>query len=590
VLLSYLGARDNTGRLLRDRGEAVLDVLVDRVAAHLDPVRVQVTYLADAVRQGRLDPRDDDAMRTFVVAALAATPQTAGVALVRPDLRITRYNRSEFRVFDSTDPADFPAARGSLDEARERAGPSWAGPVWSTLLDQPILQLRAPLIGVNGAFEGALVAAVTIGELSRYLGEIQADVGQTPYILVGRDRVLAHPALAAERTRSVASGEATRPVATFEDPVLARIWTREANMPSSFASLRRSQGHWSWFDDRSYEANAYLYRTVTAYGSEPWTVGFHVPAVETRRERWIVAGIGLGGLALLALACLLAVAAARRLARPMLGLAETAGRIEALDFDGLRRIPRGPVRELNRAAGAIERMAEGLSWFQTYVPRTLVRRLMAAEHAPRTGEQREVTVMFTDLENYSDFSSERPASEVVEYLNDLLARIGPIIEESGGTIDKFIGDSVMAFWGAPEEHRDHAAAACRAACLIADEVEAWNGARRRQGLHACRMRIGLHTGPVAVGNIGFKGRVDYTVVGRTVNMAQRLEQAARHLPADAEVSILASGETARHAGETFDFERCEDIRSFPVDAVMRLRPRHRVDLRHGLERINTGAN
>ncbi|WP_407529352.1 adenylate/guanylate cyclase domain-containing protein [Methylobacterium oryzisoli] len=573
VLLGYLGARDNTGRLLRDRGEAVLDVLVDRVAAHLDPVRVQVAYVTEAVRQGRLDPRDDAAMRTFVVAALAATPQTLGVGLIRPDLRITRYNRADFRVFDNTDPAAFPAARSSLEEARAGTGPRWAGPVWSTLLDQPILQLRAPLVGADGAFEGVLVAAVTIKELSRYLGEIAEDLGQTPFILVGRDRVLAHPALApGGQSYTTGIGEATRPVTTFEDPVLARIWTRAAEPLSSHAPLRRSQGHWSWLNDQGYEAHAYLYRTIAAYGEAPWTVGLHYPALETRRERWVVIGIGLGGTALLGLACLAAIVAARRLARPVLGLAETARRIEALDFDSVRCLPRGPVREINLAASAIERMAEGLSWFQTYVPRTLVRRLMAAGHVPGAAEQREVTVMFTDLERYTDFSAQRPATEVVDYLNGLLVRIGPILEASGGTIDKFIGDSVMAFWGAPEDHPDHAAAACRAACRIAAEVEAWNNARRLDGLHACRMRIGLHTGPVAVGNVGFTGRVDYTIVGRTVNVAQRLEQAARQLFEEAEVAILVSDETARRAGQGFAFEPREDIRIAFVDAVAVLRP------------------
>ena len=171
------------------------------------------------------------------------------------------------------------------------------------------------------------------------------------------------------------------------------------------------------------------------------------------------------------------------------------------------------------------------------------------------GERREVTVMFTDLENYTGFSRDRPADETAAYLNTLLARIGPVIEETGGTIDKYIGDAIMAFWGAPEPRPDHAAAACRAACANAELVTAFNRERRAQGLDACRMRIGLHTGPVVVGNIGFEGRMDYTIIGEVVNMAQRLEQAGRRLiGAGEEVVVLISAATREAAGDGFDCE------------------------------------
>ena len=91
--------------------------------------------------------------------------------------------------------------------------------------------------------------------------------------------------------------------------------------------------------------------------------------------------------------------------------------------------------------------------------------------------------------------------------------MGPAIEATGGTIDKYIGDGLMAFWGAPEPNADHARAACLGALAIAREVEAFNGERRSAGLAACRMRVGLHTGMVLVGNVGFAGRVDYTAIG-----------------------------------------------------------------------------
>jgi class 3 adenylate cyclase len=411
-----------------------------------------------------------------------------------------------------------------------------------------------------------------VAELSRSLARIGEDIEQTPFVLVGREHVLAHPALVTPEmeTRSGPEGPLP-PVQTFKDGVLARIWSRQARA-LSLHPFRNGQGHWSWFEPDSFEAHAYVYRSISDYGGTPWTVGVHMPSAETRRERWTVIGIGLGGVLLLLIALAIALLIARRLGRPILSLADAAARVGALDFAGARALSRGPVREINQAAAAVERMAAGLAWFETYLPKTLVRRLMQAGQGSQVTETREVTVMFTDLERYSEFSSFRPAGEVVSYLNDLLARVGPIIEASGGTIDKYIGDSVMAFWGAPDERRDHARAACRTACDIASEVTAFNAARRAQGLHACRMRIGLHTGSVAVGNVGFTGRVDYTIVGGTVNVAQRLEQAGRQATGYGEVVILVSGVTRMAAGPGFTFEPCHGVEVNGVSETLRLVP------------------
>ena len=458
------------------------------------------------------------------------------------------------------------------------------GPLWSPPLNQPILALHASLRGPEeglGSFRGAVVAAVSIAELSRYMAAIAADIGQTPFILVGRDRVLAHPALASSFAATrLASAEPLPPVDGFNDGVLAAIWTREPR-PLGMAPFREAKGHWSWSAPDSFESNVYVYRAISAYGDAPWTVGVHFPGAETRRERWIVYGIGAGGLALLAFALAAAAFTGRRLGQPVLGLAQAARRVEALDFAGARKLDRGPVREINQAAGAFERMAAGLGWFETYLPKALVRRLMVASPGAPLSETREVTVMFTDLESYTDFSSRRPVTEVVNYLNELLARVGPVIENSGGTIDKYIGDSIMAFWGAPEEQSEHARMACHAACAIVSEVEAFNAARRARGEHACRMRIGLHTGPVAVGNIGFSGRVDYTIIGRTVNVAQRLEQSGRQVAKDSEVVILASGQTHASAGEAFVFERCATIEVDDGNTVFRLTRDLAVQARRG---------
>ena len=129
-------------------------------------------------------------------------------------------------------------------------------------------------------------------------------------------------------------------------------------------------------------------------------------------------------------------------------------------------------------------------------------------------------------------------------MNDHFAQLGGCIEAEEGTLDKFIGDSVMAFWGAPDAQPDHAERAVRAARAIMAAIDRDNESRLAKGLRAIRIRIGLHSGSVTVGNIGAPDRINYTIIGDAVNVGQRLEQFAKELPEDTEhpssVTVVAS--------------------------------------------------
>ena len=224
-------------------------------------------------------------------------------------------------------------------------------------------------------------------------------------------------------------------------------------------------------------------------------------------------------------------------------------------------------------------MLDGLRWFERYVPKTLVSRLMRVQGRNAVvSHQREVTVLFTDIVGFTGLSERMSATQVADLLNDHFSLLAACIEAEGGTVDKFIGDSVMAIWGAPESYHDGAARACRAALAIADAVRADNAMRGRPGKPRVRVRIGVHTGPVVVGNIGSPGRVNYTVVGDTVNTAKRLDELGKVLADDDEtVPILISAETA-DALDGFDMEpmgarrirgRSEPVRVFALKTAER---------------------
>jgi adenylate cyclase len=154
----------------------------------------------------------------------------------------------------------------------------------------------------------------------------------------------------------------------------------------------------------------------------------------------------------------------------------------------------------------------------------------------------DLTVMFVDVVGFTGLS-ERMGDQVVPLLSRYLDVTSEVIVANGGTIDKFIGDAVMAFWGAPTAQDDHALLCCRAALLCQQAIEA-AGIADENG-RPLQIRIGVNSGRMLVGNIGSELRLNYTVIGDTVNVASRLEGANKQYG----TQILIGAQTKRLAGE-----------------------------------------
>ena len=189
-------------------------------------------------------------------------------------------------------------------------------------------------------------------------------------------------------------------------------------------------------------------------------------------------------------------------------------------------------------------MLEGLRWFETYLPRALVRQLV------KTGDpslvkphEVELTVMFADIQGFTALSEAKSPQDTAEMLNRHFEIINRCIEAQDGTLDKYIGDSAMAFWGAPDAQPDHAERACSAALAIRKALE-------EIGVDYS-VKIAIHTGPLIVGNIGALGRMNYTVIGDTVNTCSRIETLAGSQQTDEQIKILISDTTAKQLGPGF---------------------------------------
>jgi adenylate cyclase len=211
---------------------------------------------------------------------------------------------------------------------------------------------------------------------------------------------------------------------------------------------------------------------------------------------------------------------------------------------------------VSRLNNTLESTRVGLNSFRKYIPSEVVTEVLSHQlEAIVEVKRKELTVLFTDFEGFTQMSEGMEPSELVELLNVYFEAIGLAVSEFNGTLDKFIGDAVMAFWNAPNDIPNHAEQACRAAHMIVKRIAAINAERVRNGKVGLNIRVGVHTGIAMVGNIGHEKRLNYTAMGDNVNMASRLEALNKEFG----TNLLVSGDTAQRLGSGFNLRHVGDV-------------------------------
>ena len=391
----------------------------------------------------------------------------------------------------------------------------------------------APIYGAGSEFRGVTTVDYDIVAVSRYLAA--NPVGKEGFTFIiekpakGEPRVIAHPT--PEILTRTVMDERGRPKHEFV-PFLSLNDARVARFMERFlegspehsgdgpATFPFSEGGVDYFGS---------YRHMKDKDLPGWIIASVIPRKEIMghvdRNNLQTLVIGLAGFFLILLA---SHWISGRIAEPLDKIARDHEAIGRFELE-MKPTERSVIKEVDQLIVATEDMKRGLRSFGKYVPSDLVREILTSgEEAVLGGRRENLTVFFSDIREFTSISELMPPEALVEHLAEYLGEMYRQIREECGTVDKLIGDSIMAFWGAPASNPDHAAAACRAALLCEERLGVLREKWKLEGKPLFHQRIGIDTGEVVVGNMGSESRMNYTVIGDHVNTASRFEGLNRH--------------------------------------------------------------
>lgn len=422
----------------------------------------------------------------------------------------------------------------------------------TTMISDPDIFAALGLIGftvaapfyVDGKLEGVAAADITLDGLGTYLGERKISPGTVSYILDHQGRVIA----ASDLSKTYANNEGRlelRHITSLDDDLPAMAW-----------SLRPRKSEDMYFfthGGREYIASI---TTLPQEFGKRWQLFVITPVsdftgtFQHNNIRLAVFGLFATVVQVIIIYFLTSVVSS-----PLERMAFKVGKIQ--DFGG-EQLPsvRSSIREIAVLSKAIDTLDAAVKSFAAFVPMGLVTQLLQSEQKLELGgHSRFLTIFFSDLESFSTLSEEIPSQELLLRVSAYLELVTKTVNQEHGTIDKFIGDGVMAFWGAPALLDDHAWRSCVAALRIQRGMDTLNERWRAQELKPLRVRIGIHSDAVLVGNIGSRERMSYTVMGDGVNVAARLEGINKEF----HTTICISHNVFKEAGERLCVRPIDDV-------------------------------
>lgn len=506
-----------------------------------------------------------------IAATYIAQPDRSMVALVRNSAKMRKVGglsdeattatwlRSERHVETSTarwgwaDDSGWSYAERPLSKYDPTKRPWWrlvengdqtalSGVYRSNIDDSIRMSLVTPLRDDNGDLAAVAGVDMHVGDLGRAVREIALSRNGFAFIARRDGTVIAHPAL--DLPKRLSKHVANAPSLLEID----RADRRDLILFDMFAGaggedVRQFEvAGQTWFGVRA-PLRELPGGDVALYAGAPLS-DFTEASEKALRSALIISGVL--ALAVIAIGAVIA----RAIATPVRRATDAMQAIARLDAVETVLPERSILAEIDALNHSVEVLRAAIRSFGRFAPTELVRDLVDMRQPLELGGgRREITVLFVDIEGFTHYTENEQHESVVRSLADYFEIICEAVASSGGTLDKFIGDGAMAFWGAPRDDADHTAHACDAVLAIIAGIETLNRQREALGEPPLQARFGLHRGYAFVGNIGARDRFAYTALGDVVNIASRFESATRGIGATVLTSKSVAFNAGRHAFE-----------------------------------------
>ncbi|MDR2094552.1 MAG: hypothetical protein LBP76_03430 [Treponema sp.] len=460
------------------------------------------------------------------------------------------YNNS---VVDAAEGYD-PRKRGWYETAREQRKPSWTSVYLFATDHLPGFTSVVPLYDNSGVLSGVNSLDITVDEISRFLATIQATPGTRIALVDGRHNLVAfQPKTEADLDKLFTETVDANGVSTFDIRTLDMFPDEDVRYILQ-ETVKGGEG----LQTVTYGGS--LYRSVltpaTIGNGLDLSIGIIIPEDDIiGNVKKNLAYVTVVSVIVLAIIIVISALFSNSIAKPMQVLSEEMAKIRDFQLDSNVVISTTLVEIVNMY-DAFEGMRTGLKNFKRYVPSDLVALLINENiEAKIGGEKRELSVFFSDIANFTSISEKTDPEDLVQRLSVYFENASNVILENKGTIDKYIGDSIMAFWGAPVQSSNHAEMACKSAVTMQAILHSIFRKWINSGQEPFYTRIGIHTGEVVVGNTGYKERLNYTVLGDSVNLASRLEGVNKVYG----TRIIVSQNTWDQCSDLFEFRRLDKI-------------------------------